>query len=145
MGPQPKFNFVPEKQLLRSTDPTYRVTIYSKNKIDKKTGEKSLVNNLVFTKEVVNVYELGGKFIRFYADKEKRTIGWSILGEHEAGPLEEIEGTKKVKVNSAGIALFGIGRLLKSVNITLTDNRKGLIVSTYRSSLHSHPIYYIKL
>ncbi len=143
IGAPPKFNFVPEKQLLQSIDPTYKVTIYAKKMIDKDTGEVSFTNNLIFTKPVVDVFELKDKFIRFYADKEKKTVGWSILEKAEG--LIELEGVRQIKVNAKGIVLFGIGKLLKSVNLTLKENRKNLIVKTYKSSLQSHDIYYITL
>lgn len=143
MGAIPKFNFVPEKQLLRNgtSDSQYRVTIYSKPAKGK--DDKIVYNtNLIFTKFIVDVYDLKNKFIRFYGDRENKTLGWSVLEKAEG--ITELEGVKQFNLNSADICTFGISKLLKAINVEIKDNRRDIPVLLYKSNLQSHPIYYIK-
>ncbi len=143
LGAPAKFNFIPEKQLLKSVDPTYKVTIYVKVIVDKETEEIEYANNLIFSKSVINIYDLEHKYIKFFGDREKKTVGWSII--KSSSNLKGIEGIRQIKVNKNGVAVFGIARLLKSIGINLKEKKKDLLVKTYVSPLETHPIHYITL
>lgn len=141
LGAIPKFNFVPEKQLIKNIEGSYEVSLYVKD--IKRSGKDELEKFvlLCFSKTTTNIYDLDGKFIRFYADKEKKTIGWSILEKAEG--LAQLEGVRQIKASSQGIRL-GIAKLIKVIGVKV-ESRKKIEVKKYESSLQSHPIYYITL
>jgi len=89
------------------------------------------------------VWDLEGKLLRLYADKEKKSIGWSVLEQKEN--FANLEGMRLVKVNTNGVAVFGIGKLLKAIGVELKESRKGLEVKTFKGSLYPNPIHYIQL
>ena len=145
MGAIPKFNFIPEKQLLSNHDSSslYKATIYAKP-IKEKGSEKidSYSCNLIFTKDTVLSHDLKDKMIRFYGDREKKTLGWSILKTSEG--FSNLEGIKQITLNSGNIATFGISRLLKAIGVEIKENRRDIPVLVYKTPLQSHPVYYIK-
>lgn len=128
----PKFNFVPERQLgeVEANSP-FRVSIY-------KAG------TLVFPTDAVDIYELDTKFIRLFADKEKRSIGWSIL---EGGTnLEELNDARKLVKTANGNIIVSIRKLLNKIGIEdFEDGWKNLNVSIYKSSLHTNDIYHVEI
>lgn len=129
----PKFNFIPERQLNKDVESggAFSVTVTKHN-------------TLLFSKTDVGIYELEGKYVRLFADTEKKTLGWAIV-EGKTG-LEELNDARLMKVNpTSGIILLGIGRLLKAMGILeVTENMK-LPVKTYVSPLQKDKIYYVEL
>lgn len=129
--PLPKFSFVPERQLsLDVPDPTYKVTI-SKRGV------------LVFGKEVLDIYELENKYIRLYADIQKKTIGWSII-EGETN-LELLNDARLVKKYTNGCSMIGIGKILRLLSVEKGKIFRDLDVKKYKSPLIGHDIWYIEL
>lgn len=127
----PKFNFIPERLLKEpAKDSTYRVSIYSQG-------------TLVFPKDVVSIYELDGKYIRFYVDKEKRTVGWTLFENYE--PSDNLEDARQLKANPNGPIVVGIKKLLTLMGVDYTEGFKGLEVGTYKTSLIENQVYYITL
>lgn len=126
-----KFNFVPERQVGKQSNANYRVSIYPNH-------------CLIFPAEVVRVYELDGKFARFYADLEKKVIGWSIL-EGETS-LENLSDARKLSKNKqSGAIAVSLKKLLSSLDIKIDPSFKRLDVSSYSSPLNAHEIHYINL
>lgn len=144
MGPQPKFNFVPERQLVVGTanSEAYRVSLYAYEKMDKQ-GRPFFVNILLWPKEVVDIYDLKDKYVRFYGDREKKVIGWSIV--EKAEDFAEMKDLKIMRASSQGVVKLAIKRLLDSLGVEIKEHRKNLQVKTYESPLNSHKIYYVKL
>lgn len=126
----PKFNFVSERLLNEpAADTSFRVSIY-------KTG------TLVFTGETLDIYDLENKYIRLFADRERRSIAWQVLDDKTS--LEELNDARKVVKNTNGIATISIKKILKIMGITeLGKGWKNLEVKTYKTTLQSGELYYV--
>lgn len=129
---QPKFNFVPERLLTTPVqEAPFRVSIYKQG-------------TLIFPADVTHVYELDGKYIRIYADREKRSIGWAIVKEADA--LADLKDLRRLKKTPGGVIVVGIRKVLSNMGIEdLGEGWKNLEVSTYVSTFHKDKLYYITL
>jgi len=130
--PAPKFNFVPEAQIknMPHAETVFKVTV---NK----------VGQLTFSREYTSVYDLDNKFIRIYADAEKKTLGWQIIDQSQT--LEELDGLRLLKKNSTGNIQVSIGRLLAAIDIKIDKTLSKLRVKTYTSLMHAGDIHYVEL
>ena len=130
--PSPKFSFVPERQLNASSESeTYKVSIF-------KNGQ------LVFPTSVLDVYELEGKYLKLFADIEKKAIGWSIIeGTTDFTELEYARLIKKDK--NQKVARLGITKILRNLNIDTGTSFLKLEVKQYKSALQDSAIWYIEL
>jgi len=128
----PKFNFIPEMQLKAepSANTVFRVTL-------------SKIGQLSFSKEYVDVFELVGKLIRIYADREKHVIGWQVI-EHTQS-TDELNGLRLLSKNGSGSVQVSIGRLLNSIDYKMKETQNKIPVMTYVSPLHAGYIHYIQL
>lgn len=123
-----KFNFVPERQLFK---PVYNhsaafVKIYP-------------AGTLVFNPEIIRLYEMKDKFIKLFADKSKRAIGWQLVEGNTV--MEDL--THQIKLNKSGIAVVGIRKVLESVGAPKTGiSYPRMEVKTYKGPLDSGVIYY---
>lgn len=127
----PKFSFVPERQIGQvSNEGGYSVSIF-------KSGV------LCFSINTLRIYELEGKYIRLFADVEKKAIGWSVV-EGKTN-LDDINDSRLVKTNASGCAVLGITKLLKKIGIEKETSFFNLPVKVYKSPLNSYDIYYIEL
>ncbi len=131
--PTIKFSFVPERQLGKEVDETYRVSIYKHA-------------HLYFPSCAVQVYDLSGKYIKLFADIEKRAIGWQVIeGKTD---LEEVSGARFMqKRGKSGAIVLGIGKLLERLGF---ENAKeiefrDLEVQKYVSPLEKNEIWYVQL
>lgn len=99
--PAPKFSFVPERQV--GDEPSegagYRVAI-RKNGI------------IYFPADVVRIYDLEGKYVKLYADTQKKAIAWTVFDKGEPADMEDVRLMKRVSPKSQ-VVVLGIGRLLK--------------------------------
>lgn len=126
----PKFSFVPERQIGKDIVETYTVAIH-------KGGMLS------FPAYAVRVYDLKDKYIRLFADIEKKVIGWSVCeGRTE---LDVLNDARQIKVQKAGNAVLGITKLLKHLGIPKDSESKHFDVKRYTSPLEANDIWYIKL
>lgn len=126
-----KFSFVPERLINKPIkDASYRVTIF-------KSGV------LCFPSSVVHIYDLEGKYVKMYADVEKKTIGWSIIEGQTS--LNDLNGARLIKKLKSGCAVLGIRKLLKSIGIEHGAQFKNLETKIYKSSLNESDIFYIQL
>ena len=91
----------------------------------------------------MDIYELEGKYLRLFADVEKKTIGWSIVeGKTD---LDVINDARLLKANKGGVGVLGITKLLSRLGIEKRTAFKNLQVKLYKSPLNSYDIWYIKL
>jgi hypothetical protein len=127
----PKFNFIPERQLNAKTEPQmFSVTITKHNTI-------------TFSRSDVEIYELDGKYIRLFADTEKKVIGWSVLdGKVELDALNDARQLKAVK--GSGIIVIGARKLIQATGIEMKESKR-LVVKKYASPLQKDIIYYVEL
>ena len=130
--PQIKFSFVPERQLGEDYgDRTgMTISIYS-------TG------SMIFGSEIIRLYEMDGKYIKLFADVQKRAVGWTIIeGKTD---LDSLNDARQIKVTDGGIATVSIGRILKKLGIEKGTKFMHVPVKIYKSLLEVNPIYYIEL
>lgn len=129
--PAPKFNFVPERQIGKeSSYGSYRVSIF-------KNG------TIYFKEDVINVYELDGKYMKLFADVDKKIIGWSII--ENKTDLSELNEARLMKKNVNGVITITIGKLLKKLGIDKKESFPNLEVKRYKSPLLAHDIFYVEL
>lgn len=129
----PTFNFVPQRQLkvADNTPVTYRVSITSNY-------------CLYFGKDVVDQEGIGGKYISFFADQEKKVLGWKII-EGDTTFLE-LNDAKEMKMNVNGAIIISIKKLLSLAGIKNDVPIKNIPVSVYKSAyLGDNKVYYIDL
>jgi len=130
--PTPKFSFVPERQVggNGSTGHSYTVSLYANGSI-------------IFPSEVVRVYELDGKYLRLYADVQKKSIGWSVIEDETS--LEALNEARQIRKMKGGNAVVSVVKLLKHLGIPKGTKIMNLPVNVYKSPLNSSDIYYIEL
>ena len=126
----PKFNFIPETQIGR------------KNLNHELAISITKAGNLFFTPLIIASYDIENKFIKFFADKEKKIIAWKVLNEKEP---KELKGYRQVKKNYASYSIMSIKKLLKYLDIDpKTTNLKQKPIKKYISVLEGE-FYYINL
>lgn len=126
----PKFSFVPERQLGKDIVESYKVSI-NKGGI------------LSFPSSSVSCYDLGGKYIRLFADLEKKVIGWTICeGKTE---LEVLNDARIMKTQKFGNVNLGITKLLKKLGFPIDKPLGQFEVKKYTSPLEINKIWYIQL
>lgn len=128
----PKFNFIPERQLNKDTGDQTGFIVSLKKRV------------MSFKKADVDIYELDGKYVRMFADTEKKVIGWAIV-EGKTG-LDELNDARILNRNDkTGVLTISIGKLLKAVGIEGIEEIRRCPVKTYISPLQKDTIYYIEL
>ncbi len=127
----PKFDFIPERQLIKESkpvDPMFKASIYPNGALS-------------FNKDYIEIYELGNKFIRIYADTAKRSIGWKILeGKTD---LEEVDDSRKMVLTPQNSIKLSITGILSILGWTKGESYKKLPIEIYKSD--GIEIHYIKL
>jgi hypothetical protein len=98
---------------------------------------------LLFRKDDIKIYDLANKYVRFFADVEKKAIGWSVCEGKTA--LENLNDARVVNPNKVGCALFGITKLLKHLGFEKGVVFKDLEVKLYKSPLIENDVWYVKL
>lgn len=131
MAREAKFNFIPEGQLrMKSADTEYRVNINTNSM-------------LYFPREVVEVWDLDKKFFKFFADTEKRTIGWSTFDQ---GTLVDLEKSRKLTISKTGVGVISIQKCLTAIGLLeIKEPIRGLLVKTYNSSYLHGEVQYITI
>lgn len=125
-----KFNFIPETQISNKSS-NHELTI-----------SITKAGNLYFTPLIIDSYGIENKFIKFFVDKQNKTIGWKILDEKEP---KELKGYRQVKKNDFGYSIMSVKKLLKFLEIDFkVVNLKRKKIEKYNSVLQGQ-IYYINL
>ena len=131
MSREEKFSFIPENQIHPiNSGYSYTITLM-------KNG------SLYFPKEVLHIYDLEGRFIKFYADKEKKSIGWKLFDKETE--LEGLKKIRKIKKNSLGSYTPMIKKLLDYIGYEVKSTVSKIEVKTYKSSYFEGEIFYIQL
>lgn len=126
----PKFNFIPERQLIESykkKDPFFTCSIYSNGQ-------------LVFNDDYTEVYSLDSKFIRFYIDKDKRTLSWKILKDTT---LEELNLDAKQLHKTKKVVKVFVSKTLQLLGWEKGESYKKLPIKNY--ILDGDEINYVEL
>ena len=126
-----KFNFISENKINhKEQESDFTVTV-----------SKSGV--LLFREEYTKAYELGGKYARFFFDKEHKTIGWTIVeGKTE---LEELNDARKLIVNVNGMIVVVVRKILKAMNYEMVTSLKRLPIKVYKTAMIAGDVHYIIL
>lgn len=85
--------------------------------------------HIQFGKRAIRSLQMEGRFIKFFYDSAKNTIGWQIRSE--AMSLGEAKVWKLVKLNKAGNASFSIVGIINSFRGLTKDNYKKLEIKKY--------------
>ncbi len=127
----PKFNFLEEKLLTPENNGfAYRVTLFK-------------TNILYFPKDVIQVYELAGKKLKLYGDKEKHAIAWKVVEGNTS--LDDLNTARTITVGPEGSATLSIKKLLTKIGVVVDKTRPNIEVRTYDSDTFSEKLYYITL
>lgn len=126
----PKFNFVPEHQLVSKNVDTFFYGSISKN------------GQLFFGKDYSNVYELNQKFYECYVDREKQSIGWRIIeGKTDLESLHK----QFVADPTKGTIRISIVSLLKALGLEKGTVFPRLPIGMYKTKATEGEIHYIIL
>lgn len=119
MAKESTFTFISETLLTRkSSDPEFRVSINSSGM-------------LYFPREVVSVYDLKDKYFKFYADIQKKAIGWTYF---ENGQFDDMKKLKKLFIHPKnGAGLVSVKKLLSAIGLKqLNGSFSDLPVKKYK-------------
>jgi len=142
--PLPKFNFIPESQLHDEYHAYTPAKVSIIKSIATVKDRKHSIFNLRFASETVKLYDLEDKFIKFYIDKEKRVLGWTLIEGDTT--LTDLSHAHKLKKNQkSGSVIIGIGKLLKAAGLNIQESLKGLEVKKPKTPLMSHEIFYVEI
>lgn len=138
----PTFNFVPERQAKSQTETGgYRVTLTNRG-------------FLYFPKEVIEIYELNGKYASLFIDTEKKALGWKIMDKSTTPDV--LKDCRVFNQNQiTGSVILGITKLLETMGLGKMNGKKfvselklpikSIPVQKYKSGYLGDEIYYISL
>lgn len=115
MAREASFNFIPIKQAINH-DVELLVSI------------NLTQNRLYFLKKCPESKYLIGKYLKFFVDKDKKTLAWSLV----EGGLSDLSGAKKVTQNPAGIGVL-VPQLAQALGLPNVGTYQKLTVKTYRT------------
>jgi hypothetical protein len=135
MAREKTFNFVPLHQELPK-DPTFKITVATK------TGRVSFLKDKFFPERHL---ELAGQFVRFYIDKEKKTLAFRFFKEGELDELNHFKKVSKFLTGKTIVVCVGESDIKKLFPSGKTYSR--LECQTYKdqSILQNNIYYYVTL
>lgn len=103
-----KFNFIPVYNLEVEEEKGNTVSISVKFGI------------ISFSKNYIRNKKLDGKYVRFYVDKDKKTLGWRVVNEQ--GNLDVLKGLKRIVPTGKDVIYrLSIKSILNKMGITDTS------------------------
>lgn len=133
MSKAPKFNFVSERQISDTHEPStaFTASIYGNQQI-------------VFNKDFIRIYELESKYVRLFLDVEKRAIGFSVVeGDTDFAKLND---ARHLKPDAKGNIKVSIRRLLTKIGYAKPMKPiSNLEIKTYDSKEYGGTMYYVTL
>lgn len=130
----PKFNFIPERQLIQTyqaKDPFFTASIYPNGQLN-------------FNSDYITVHEIDKKFTQFYLDQEKRTIGWRLIVGDTS--LEELSDLRQLNLKPSGKGMsvkISILPLLHLLGWEKGISFKKMPIKVYK--VDSQEIHYVEL
>lgn len=140
MARESKFNFILAHQVTKifAEDREWRVTVMTK-------PQKAIT----FPSRHPETQMLVGKWLQFFVDTEKNTIGWKTFKEGELSDLSNCIQVKFSKTRGDSVVVrVPIAPVLKTLDITEGKTYKKLQVEKYKQTGYlndGRPIYYITL
>jgi len=131
MPRESKFNFSPISQL--------SVSIEEKQKPSITINPKGVI---FFSKKYLEEYNAVGKFARFFADRDKKVLGWTL---NKSVNQEELKSTayRVLKMNSCKSVMVSLATTLKLLD-SYGEKLSNLTVEEYIDKLFG-VIHYVKL
>jgi hypothetical protein len=127
---QPKFNFIPERQLSENHSESGFFT-----------ASVGPLGAISFNAEYKVVYEIDQKYITFYADTQKRTLGWKII----EGKTELIELNQARQIIDKPSLSISIVPLLRTLGWQKEEKHLKLPISVYKNKDVEGEIHYVQL
>lgn len=151
MPREPKFNFISEDVVgkTRSGDGngSYVVSL-TKTVVGKQANNPDqpiYQYQVYFPKEVLWLYDLTGKRLKFYLDSAKKAIAWRIIEGNTT--LDELKTGRIIKPWKSGGWSASVTGLIKSGDIKIETSRRSIPVKTYSTPeyLNGTKLFYIEL
>jgi len=131
MAREAKFNFMP----------VHTVDLGNHSKAAVNINKRGI---LTFNRVYVKENGLKGKYIKFYTDITKKTLGWQIISTFdELSDIKKKKEYRKITTTKIGSAIISLVPILKKINPNGVNYTK-LQVDTYIDTLFGK-IYYVKL
>ena len=127
---QPKFNFILERQLSEDHQEGGFFT-----------ASIGPLGAISFNQEYRTVYEINGKYITFYADIMKRTLGWKFI----EGKTELIELNQARQIIDRPTLIISIVPILKSLGWQKGEKYLKVPIQIYKNKDVEGEIHYIQL
>ena len=129
---QPKFNFIPERQLSEGHQEGGFFT-----------ASISSIGAISFNAEYKSVYELDNKYITFYVDTQKRTLGWKIIeGKTE---LIELNHARQLNATNKPVITVSVIPLLRTLGWSKGEKYLKVPIQIYKNKDVEGEIHYIQL
>lgn len=131
MPREAKFNFMP----------VHTIDTHKNNKATVNVNKQGIIT---FSRQYVEENGLKGKYIKFYVDINKKTLGWQVISSFdELSDLKKKKEYRKITISKIGSSIVSLVPILKKLNPNGANYTK-LTVDTYADTLFGK-IYYIKL
>lgn len=96
-----------------------------------------------FRADMVDALELDGKYVKFFLDIEKKTIGWTVIkGDAD---LDNLAEARLFKRSADGAVKIGVSRMLNKVGYMEHLPVKNLEVHLYKTPLMEGDVNYVIL
>ena len=125
-----KFNFMPVKATWKKSNRKPTVTINKKKQI-------------FFSNAYIQKYGADGRFIKFYADVSKKTLGWHLKNSVTDFKELKIRENRQIKRNKVGVATLQIKSVLEELKLPDKDYKQ-LEVNVFHDLLFG-TIHYVQL
>lgn len=130
MPKEARFNFIPVSASYKKTIKKATVTINKKKQI-------------FFSNSYITNYGADNKFIKFFVDVNKKTLGWSLSDSVDTFKDLKRKGSRRIKKNVSGVAVLQIKGVLNEMELPNKDYRK-LTINVYQDRLFG-TIHYVRL
>ena len=148
MAKEPKFNLTPESEINKKSKYSgseYRVSLIVSSMLQKGKTERTPTYALHFPHDVIYVYDLQNKKVKFYCDREKKCIFWRIMDEMT--PLEKFNDARLVKASKSGVWVVSVQKMINAMELDIKQSRLKIPVKKYSSPgyLDGADFWYINL
>lgn len=131
MSKEAKFHFMP----------VHNVDIRKENKTTININKRGIIT---FSRRYVEENGLRGKYVKFYVDIDKKTLGWQVIGVfNELSDLKKKKEYRKIKTTGSGNSTISLIPILKKINPD-GNNYTKLTVDTYVDTLFGK-MQYVRL
>ncbi len=149
MAREAKFLFTSEDHIgktYKGDGIEYRVSLAVAKNTNKKTGKTQIQYNLYFSKDVIHIYDLKGKRLKFYLDADKKAVAWRVM-DGQVTTLDDLSTGREVKPFGVGQWQTSITKLVNAAGIEIKEKRSAMPVKSYKTTELGIPMqyYYVTL